>query len=368
MFGPRMTGRVRRLALLVLLAACGSDHGTPLPDGSAGADWSQPRTFAFGPFTLTPGEEITEDCVQITLGNDQDIYINTVDLETGPGFHHSNWFFDPESWAHGPSWNGSNSAADDGTFKCSDRNFDQGIAAIYGGVLFAQSTQVQHEVQQFPPGKVVKIPAHSKLMANIHLLNPGDTTLQLTPTITLTAIPESQVTTKLSGMAFEDEALGLPPNARSRFTVDSCDLVGADQTPPAAWPAPNFKIYYALAHYHTLGTGMTIEAVKPDGTSATIFQTSAAVGDALGGPLDPPFDMTGYSKIRFSCDYLNTTPSTVAWGTGSNEMCVFLAFTDSPDNYGGGVAMASPPGTGTDVNGVMTYTHPCTTLFANPAN
>lgn len=362
---------MRRLALLALLAACGNDHGTGMmtpPDSGGGVDWSQKQVLPFGPYSLTPGEEVTEDCVQITLNNTEDIYINTIELTTGAGFHHSNWFWVPEGTFPGPSWNGTNSSADDGTFKCTDRHFDQAVAAIYGGVVFAQSTQSQHEVQAFPPGMVIKIPARSKLVANIHLLNPGDTTLQLSPTIALTPLALANVVKQLAGIAFEDHALGLPPNAQSRFTVDACDLVGADQTPPAPWPAPNFKIYYALAHYHAMGTGMTIEAVKSDGSSATVYTTAGKVGDALGGPLDPPFDMTGYSKLRFSCDYYNNTAATVAWGNGGQEMCVFLAFSDASLNYGGGVPLDEPPGTPTDVGGVMTYTHACTSVFANPLN
>ena len=355
--------------MFALVAACGNDSAGPMPDASTGRDWTQKQTLPFGPYTLMPGDEISDECVQITLDNDQDIYINSVELTTGAGFHHSNWFFDPVSWAHGPNWNGTNSSVDDGTFKCSDRAFDQAVAAIYGGVLFAQSTQTPHEVQQFPAGYVIKIPAHSKLMANIHLLNAGDTPLQLSPTIALTPIPQSSVIKQLAGMSFENEALGLPPNAQSSFTVDSCDLVAADQAPPTPnWPAPNFKIYYALAHYHTMGTGLTIEAVKSDGTAATIYTTTTHVGDTLGGPIDPPFDFTGYSKLRFTCDYYNNTASTVAWGIGNQEMCVFLAFTDSPDNWGGGVTMQQSPGTGTNVGGVWKFTHTCDSIFANPIN
>jgi hypothetical protein len=181
-------------------------------------------------------------------------------------------------------------------------------------------------------------------------------------------MPAAAVTTRLAGMAFDNRALGLPPNMPSRFTIDSCDLLGADQSPPKPWPPLNFKVYYALAHYHTLGAQMTIDAVKPDGTSATIFTTTSRVGDTLGGPIDPPFDMTGYAKLRFSCDYFNNTNATVVWGNGGGEMCVFLAFTDSPDNYGGGVLTSQLPATGTNVGGVMTFTHACDTVFANPVN
>jgi hypothetical protein len=258
----------------------------------------------------------------------------------------------PESDIHGS----------DGTFTCTDRGFSEAIGAIFGGVVFAQSTQSPDDTQQFPVGAAVKIPPGSRLVASIHLLNPGEVPLTLKPKITLTTIAESDVTTPLAAISFENQALGLPPNAQSSFTLD-CDLGSAAVNATGA--APAFHIYYTLAHYHALGTGMTVEAVKPDNTAATIFQTQNQIGDALGAPIDPAFDMTGYSRLRFTCDYYNSTADVVKWGVGNQEMCVFLAFSDSPFDWGGGAVTPDPPGDPTDVDGVQSFTHACT-VYTTP--
>ena len=242
-------------------------------------------------------------------------------------------------------------------------------AGVNGGVLFAQSTQEAHQVQSFPEGVAIHIPPKSKLVAQIHLLNPSDSPLNLSPKITLTPLAKKDVTTVLAAVSFENHALGLPPQKQSRFTLD-CDLqplyTQLYQSGDVSAPAPDFKIYYALAHYHKLGTGLTLEGVKADGTATTIFTTTAGIGDALGATIDPAFDMTGYTRLRFSCDYFNNTDATVPWGVGSNEMCVYLAFSDSKFNWAGGVPQDDAPGTPTDVNGVMSFTHPCQ-VFANDA-
>jgi hypothetical protein len=320
----------------------------------AGCSGDEPGMHSFGPFEIAPYQEILSQCVQISLNNADPIYVSSVELTTGPGFHHSNWLFVPESVFFG----------DDGTFQCSDRNYNEEVAATFGGVLFAQSTQSSHEVQAFPPGVAVKIPPHSKLVAGVHLLNPSDVTLHLTPTITLTEIAASQVRTLLSGISFEDHALGLPSHQSSRFTTE-CDL--APLYRQRYQRDPDFKLYYALAHYHTLGTGLTLEAVKPDGTAVTVFTTSHRAGDSLGGPIAPTFDMTGYTKLRMSCDYFNPRDTTVGWGFGDQEMCVFLAFSDSTTNFGGG-ALDDQPGDPTILdNGVMSYTAGCQ-VFAIDAN
>ena len=330
------------LALLALAACSGDDDPYAL------------KTYAFGPYTVDAGEEQTSKCVQITLGNAEPVHVNSVELTTGPGFHHSNWFFVPEHVFPG----------EDGTYECDDRNFNIAVAAIYGGVFFAQSTQSSHEVQAFPPGMVVKLPPKTKLVAQIHLLNRSDEPLTIQPKIALDPLPPAEVTTTLAGISMEFHPLSLPPRKQSRFSVD-CDLGPLHQENFER--DPDFNIYYTLAHYHEYGTRMMLEAVKPDGTAATIYTTQNAVGDALGGTLDPAFSMAGYTRLRLSCEYYNDTDSMIYYGNGDGEMCVFLAFSDSRNNWGGGVLDTNPePGSGVDDNGVMAFTRTCQ-LFTNDA-
>ena len=305
--------------------------------------------YSFGPFDIAPSQEIVGTCVQISLHNPEALHVQSVELTTGPGFHHSNWLFVPDTAFPG----------NDGTFSCDERGYNEGVAASLGGVLFAQSTQSPHEIQAFPPGAAVRIPPNSKLVTQPHLLNPGDDAIHANPTIRLLPIGKPEVTTLLAGVSFEDQALAIPSHAQSRFTVE-CDLAPLYQQ--KFQRDPDFKLYYALAHYHTLGTGLTLEAVKPDGTAATVFTTSHRAGDTLGGPIAPLFDMTGYTRLRMSCNYVNPRDTTVGWGIGDQEMCVFLAFSDSPSNFGGG-ATDDMPGEPTVVDSnVMSYTHACQTF------
>ena len=125
---------------------------------------------------------------------------------------------------------------------------------------------------------------------------------------------------------------------------------------------PSFKIHYALAHYHELGTGMNVEAVRRDGTATTIFSTEAQVGDTLGRLIDPAFDMTGYTKLRFWCEFYNPRSEVVRWGIGDQEMCVFLAFSDSSYAWGGGVNERGEPQNPTPVGNAMHYSNPCLVL------
>jgi hypothetical protein len=328
------------LAALACLAACGSDDGKPIEPEP------EPQSLAFGPLTIAAHSEDITKCVALTLHNDAPLYVNQVELTTGPGFHHSNWLYVPEH----------SFAGEDGIFTCEDRNYDQVAAGILGGVFFAQSTQSEHEVQTFPQGVVIEVPAHSKLVAQIHLLDTGDEDLALTPTIGFTPIRGTDVTTRLESMDFEYHPLGLPPGTQSAFTVE-CDIAAKHQE--LLGRVPDFKIYYALAHYHGWGTGLHIEAVRDNGDTATIYSTTNAIGDALGGTIEPAFDMTGYSKIRLTCDYYNDTAGTIYYGNGGGEMCVFNAFSDSPYTWAGGALDAGDPGTPTYEGDIAQFTRGC---------
>jgi hypothetical protein len=344
---------LRNVTLLLALAACGSDD-----------EWTPSQTFRFGPWMQAPGTENTDLCVAATLHNSEPLYVNAVEMAAGPGLHHSNWMWVPDTGAFD---------FPEGTFSCAQGDgshpFDQQIAAVFGGVLFAQSTQAYAETQQFPPGAVIKIPPHSRIVADIHLYNAGDDPISVPLSLKLDLIPEGAVITELAELTMQNFAIALPPMQRSSFVVE-CDLTeqwqrlyGMGQVDT---PDPQFNVYYSLAHYHKLGTGLQFEALRDsDGSSDMIWSTAGVIGDHLGGLLAPRFDMTGHSKLRLTCDYDNTQTSTVRWGNATGEMCVALAYTDSTYKWTLGLDDTSEnPGSPVSVNGTQVFTAPSCSVIA----
>ena len=327
---------------VVALAGCGADAD----QGPA------PSTYRFGPFTVAPGEEIATDCVSVTLHNPQTLYVNAVELATQAGFHHSNWFWVPEGQFPGP----------DGRWRCDDRGYDEAIAGGAGGVLFAQSTQSLAEGQRFGPGVVIAIPPRAKIVAGIHLLNGGDAALTTSLDLTLTPVPLAEVTTILSAMAIDYQALALPAQRRSTFTVE-CDLAGVHER--VLGTPLDLRLHYVLPHYHELGRGIELIATGgPDG-DRTILATQRAIGEPMGTRLDPPFDLTGYRGLRFTCRFDNPRDQVVGYGIGDQEMCVVQLFSDSDYLFAGG-ARDHDVGEPTDDGEVVRFSHPCQ-LFAFPA-
>ena len=313
-------------ALGAVIAACGSDGGGGGGGADAGADSGgeeSPRVLehTFEPFDVAPGEEISWVCQSWTLGNDRPLYVTTVESENGGGWHHSNWFFVPESNFRGP----------DGTWGCSEREFSEVAAGVSGGVLFAQSTQSLTDVQELPPGTALRLPPRTRIVGNVHLLNVSPEPIEGSSiSFRIHTVPEEEVETTLHPMSFTNLALDIPPRTESRFSVE-CDI----QTPyqDRFGRDPDFSIYYVLPHYHALANYFSLELVGGERDGEVIYETVSAVGEPLGETMDPPIDVAGATHIRMTCGYDNPRDEAVGYGIGDQEMCVFLAFTDSPFRF-----------------------------------
>jgi len=323
-----------QLSTFALIAGCGSSGST--------------LDFRFGPFDVAPGSEQTDLCVAVSLHNREPIYVNSIEMAGAPGIHHSNWFWVPSTRWLGFPEGAFSCAAGDGT-----RPFDQQAATFDGGVLFAQSTQVWDEIQAFPAGSAIRIEPDARIIADLHLVNAGDNPLSVPLALSLTPIPERETTTILAGFAMENLSIALPPHEMSRFNVE-CDL---SQNPGGLpW---NFRFYHALAHYHALGVALSFDAIRDsDGGIDTIWTTEHQIGDELGGMLDPPFDLTGHSKVRLSCTYDNPTDHTITWGNAGGEMCIAFAYTDAEYAWTAGLISQGDPGPSVVDNGVVEFTAP----------
>ena len=353
---PRMLAtRSRRHAFAALalgaaagLAACGDNLAPEEPT----VDEAGRHTYHFGPYALAAGQERDTQCVSVTLDNEQPMFVNEVSLTTGPGFHHSNWFWVPEGSYPGP----------DGIWRCSERGFDEPLAAAVGGVLFAQSTQAAAETQAFPAGVAIPIPPRSKIVAGVHMLNASDQPISTELDLAVTSIARADMHTQLAGLSFTNQALELPPGRTSSFTVD-CDFDDIHRR--QLLRAPDFNLYYVLPHYHDLGLGIDLIATGPGG-DVTVVSTESAVGEPLGQRLSPAFSMRGHTGLRFTCHFDNPRAEVVRWGNGDQEMCVMLAFTDSEMQWGGG-ALDRDPGEPSDDGGEVAYHHECD-LYGLSAN
>lgn len=277
-----------------------------------------PIAHEFAEMTLAPGEEIASVCQTWILGNDEEIWVSAVEFENGGGYHHSNWVFVPEGyngWKTEPWPN------------CYAEGFNEGVAGLIGGVLFAQSTQAENELQKFRSGAAIRIPPRSQIMAPTHLLNYQPKTLTTHLRLTIYTIPATDVVTKLTPIVLTNRALAIPKQSTSEFRAD-CDFNDTHET--FLGVPLNAKLHYALPHYHNRAVRFRLAIFGGDKDGETIFEDSGFGLEPFGRLFDPPVDLAGAKGLTFSCVYENESNKKVTWGIGDREMCDMLGFVESP--------------------------------------
>jgi hypothetical protein len=304
-----------------------------------------PLAHDFPIVSSSPGQEQLGECRSWTLDNDAEIWVNAVELAQDEHSHHSNWTHVPEDQFDGP----------DGVWKCGARAYDFYVAVGKGGLLYSQSTQAAHEVQKFPDHTAIRIPPHSRIISDIHILNTSAEAVAGHASLTLFQLAPEEVKVKLTSFHVEYDALDIAPHAVSRFTGD-CS-VAADVAKVTGAPfAP--KVHYLLPHTHTLATGFTVEILGGPSDGQSLLDLGAYNGEAHGRAFDPPVDMSGSDGLRFACQYTNPRGASVGWGFGDQEMCELFGFSDSPVFFQSRVNKTTA--TGTD-GPVQLSSGPCTT-------
>jgi len=313
------------------------------------------------------GEELSGICQTWVLGNDEPIYVEKVRQSNDGGWHHSNWFFVPES-TYAPREAEGPDATLEGTWNCRDRGFSESLSAAVGGVLFAQSTQTLTEVQAFPEGAAFEIPPHSVIVGSVHLLNVSAMPMASAMTMDVEAIPAEDVDVLLGIYSFAISRLKIPPAVdgvptESR-TAMTCDL-RAPFRDILEEDVVDYNIYYVLGHYHQWGNFFNLSFVHDDGTRETVFEIKNRIGEPIGSIIDPPMNNNGASMLRSECGFINNTDETLTRGLQYGEMCEFLAYTDSGLTMGasGGPNDGIPDD---EVDGVPVHELDCGDLLGFP--
>lgn len=324
-------------------AGCGSS-------GDSGCDPTEEACaydHDFGRQTIQAGEEIDGRCQSWTLGNESELWANTVVFANDGAYHHSNWFFVPE---------GTYTEAD-GAWDCDAGGFNELVAATLGGVLFAQSTQATAETQQFLPYAAVRIPPHSVVVGSTHLLNAGDTPLDTGLRLSIQTISPADLTVKLTPFRMSYFDLHIPAMGQAEFSM-TCDVKTEHELvmdEPFA-----FKLHYVLPHYHALGTSFFVSLAGGARDGEILHEIGAFDAEAHGKTFAEPVDVSGAGATGFSfgCGFDNPTALEVGWGIGDQEMCVMLGFAETTMAFDASVGSGDGMVVGMDGN-IVLNSGPC---------
>ena len=224
-------------------------------------------------------------------------------------------------------------ATEEGTWRCEDRGFRERMAASFGGVLFAQSTQAMQEEQRFPEGSALVIPPRSVIVGGVHLLNVSSAPIESAIRFRLSSRSAEEVDTRLQLVNLDNAALEIPTGGESRFGM-SCDMESVYRANLDT--EADYSVYYVLPHYHEWGNYFRLAFVDEDGSERTVYETTRGIGEPLGSIVDPPMHSNGARYLRMECGYFNNDGEVVTWGFGGHEMCVSLVYIDGGLKIAGG--------------------------------
>jgi hypothetical protein len=305
---------LRLLPVALLASACGGDP-------SAGCDPSREACVYehhFPVYTIAPGTDISGLCQSWAIGNDQELWVNRVDVENDGYLHHSNWVFAPERHHDVP----------DGIWPCKDQQIDELVVALLGGVIYAQSTQAKEETQAFPDGVAIRLPPRARIIAFTHMLNVSDASVETQLRVKLNTITPAAATVKLAPFRLTYYDLTLPPEAESIFE-GTCEI--RDSYEDLMGTPFRSRLYYVLPHFHELATRFELRLAGGPRDGERIYDVQGRFGEANGLTFDPPLDLAaaGATGLTFACHFDNPRDEVVGWGLGDKEMCVMLGFADS---------------------------------------
>ncbi|HEY4244824.1 MAG TPA: hypothetical protein VGM88_33645 [Kofleriaceae bacterium] len=311
------------LMLAAFAAACGSDKANDVtPDAAPPAcdPTTQACVYAKDVSTMTvpAGHEDEDTCQSWTLNNPTELWVHEIAQTNGGAYHHANWFFVPDDEFQLP----------DSYWSCGANHFDELVAALDGGYLFALSTQSAAEQQVLPDGAAIRIPPYSRIIGASHLLNATDNDITTTMHLAISTIPPAAVTAKLAPARIQYQDLHIDPNAKSTFTTE-CDFATTYQHVRGG--PLQYRLYYTLSHYHVLGTFQQLEVMGGPNDGQVIMRHDG-FGNNAGTAIEPFVDLgaLGATGLRLTCGYDNPRDAEVGWGIGDQEMCVIAlqAVTD----------------------------------------
>lgn len=179
------------------------------------------------------------------------------------------------------------------------------------GIFYA--AQTPHSVLTYPPGVGLPVTKNQVLLFQVHYLNPGAMDLTANVDVHFSVDPDASHITKKAGfLLWTDPFVDVPP--------------ASPATAQMRCPIPKDITIMGMApHYHARGVSLRAYLDRAPNDLATRPFFSWTRGE---GALAEPVAVRRGSRIRFQCEYDNTSGSQEFFegpSADSNEMCLLAA-------------------------------------------
>lgn len=299
------------LGLWMIVAGCGdagiggtagTGAGGTAGTGAGGIGGEPDETFVvkWGPTEVPPGE--STQCVVKRLGNDTSVFVNQIHNVLGATSHHFIVYqVDDEVERPDPypcfPFEGSGSEAN-----------------------LLMITQKADDRLRFPEGVAYELPAGQMIRLELHYINVNVAPRVAEATSTFGTVTEDRIQYR-AGIEFLGP-IGFPAiPAGQTSTHNEIVTVG-----PSLRDANFFAI---TGHQHKLGTNVVVNLL--DGERDLVRPVYDVENFSWDEPEtvrhDPPFQLPDGGVFDLTCDWNNTTGSSVGFGTSvDDEMCFFWAY------------------------------------------
>ena len=242
-------------------------------------------------YTLAPGEERV-DCGLVELT--EDLWVQRMQSESNPGFHHNLIKIDTKG-VQDP---------------CLPENQ---IEWAFMQPLYISGVGTQ--ALDFGQGRAIKLPASTRLLWQVHLLNSTSEPITQVSRINGTISQPEDIEAQADLWEIGSFAFSIPKQTSSYTVSQECN-VSTDSEIVAVW-----------AYMHEYGKEFKIWIERANGTQEMLKQGPFDFHDQLIFPVSPAVKIAAGDKIRADCTWSNMTDSDKSAGfLFENEMCVFLTY------------------------------------------
>lgn len=281
-------------------AAAPATTATTMPPGSA-TPATPPLTLSITVPQVAPGAEDTQ-CIQVKLPSTKPVNVIRLHNTLTDGSHHFILTAVTDT-----------SAAEKPLAKC------QGFrGAIAGAPLTI--TQAHDDAVQLPDGVGYHLNAAQIMHLELHYINTGDKTLDITATAQLFLADDGAQIQEGSVLLVGTADFDLPPHQ-------------ATQNPPKYLALPtelkDAKFYAITGHTHRFGTNVTVSSATPD--MKAVAELYAPAHYDWEAPemkqLTPHVTLPSGGGFLLSCAWNNTSDTEIKWGESATaEMCFFWGY------------------------------------------
>ncbi len=304
---------MRRTLLSAFLATCVSacGGGSSDTDGGGGAADAGPPdgpplgsfSVTFGPVTVQSGQENTQ-CVVKRLGNPDMLRVGQIHNVLGESSHH---FI---------VYRTADTVEQTTPFDC--QPFVDTLDPSKGSPLMI--TQKADEVLQLPLGVAFSLDADQMIRLEMHYINTNDGPVDVTGTATFIPIPDAEFMNEADFLFIGNPDVNVP--AMSTATLG-----------PTWFALPSMfagaKFFGITGHTHQWGTNVTVATAPSEtGPDTPVYDVPGWNWDEpVTVYADPPFEIPAGGGFRFTCEWNNTSSTSVGFGESANdEMCFFWAY------------------------------------------